>query len=113
MCSPKIRLSEETLKNTHCFKDLLLEDVLQNFGMDKLPVYDKRSKVYKAFTIIKETEFKYVKVVRYKGTYTYLLDMPSFRILQVGRNCRDLAKIADKILLQNGKEPVNIFKRSC
>lgn len=111
MCSPKTRLSEKTLKETECFKNILLEDVLKNFHMESLPVFDKRSKVDKAFRIIKETEFQYVKVVRYKGTHTYLLDMPKYKILMVGPNCRDLAKTADRVLIHNGKEPVNVLKR--
>lgn len=111
MCSPKTRLSEQALKEITCFENIVLNDVLKDFKMEALPNFPKRSAVDKAFIHIKDTEFKFVSVVRYRGVHTYLLDMPKSKILMVGPNCRELAKTADKVLIRRGLPPVNVLKK--
>lgn len=115
MCSPRIRLSEKTIKETRCFSSILLEDVLKNLKMERLPVFSKRSDVDKTFIKLKETEFQNVFVARFRGYQTYLLDIdrPKYRILEIGPNCRDLALLGDKALLEKGESPINILKKIC
>jgi len=111
MCSPKTRLSKQALKEITCFENVILNDILKDFRMEALPVFSKRSEIEKAFTHIKDTEFEFVSVVRYRGVHTYLLDMPKSKILMVGPNCRELAKMADIALLRRGLPPVNVLKK--
>lgn len=107
MCSPKTKgLDEQTLKKLSCFKGVILEeDVLQKFSMERLPpVTNKTAKFYR---LIKETEYEYVSLYKFRGILTYILEMSEYNIFMPGQDCRKLGKIADKFLLENRREPVN------
>ena len=78
-------------------------------------VYEKLNKITaikgKKMKRLGKTDYKYVYIVSYDGVKTYSAEIPAFRFCKCFPDIRDAAVAVDKKLMENGKDPVNIFKK--